>query len=182
MNTLTTVNQEAQGTKPAGEEGIPKAGESVSNSEAAMLALQNPPETSPTLGEPTLQRAEFFSHTISDNKDKDTGIYVTVTTGDQSSLLARSVDADSSGRDATEYNDGSDHYLKLVVENLAAKKSECRGFIARVKIQTNGNDTWVFDATVTLYFSDGSNLFAEKDGIRLVNDGATVYFAAPGTI
>lgn len=131
------------------------------------------------LNQPRLVMAELFTHTNGDNKDHDTGIYVTVTTSDTKSLLARIISADSSGTDATEYNDNSDHFVELVIQNPAATPSDCSRFQVTIEIRTNGNDTWLFDAQVVLYFSDGSTLFAEQKGISLVNNGAQVVFNAP---
>jgi hypothetical protein len=136
--------------------------------------------------EPTLVFADLLTHTKDDNKDKDTGIYVTVTTRNEASLLAQIVSADSSADDATEYNDGSDHDVALVVENVGAKKSDCKGFEVSIAIRTTGglgHDTWKFDALVILTFSDGTNLIAQKKGINLTNGsvglGDPVVFNAP---
>ncbi|WP_258565294.1 hypothetical protein [Streptomyces sp. WELS2] len=129
---------------------------------------------------PTLSRAELFTLTgDDDNKDHDTGIYVTVKTGDERSLLASINNADSSGKDMTTYNDDSHHFVPLVVEAPGAGKSECSGFRVRMSIKTNGNDNWSIDvARVTLYFSDGITLVADKFGFNLDGDGATAEFAA----
>lgn len=144
----------------------------------AILSAVSPSLLSQTQSEPTLVAAELITHTRGDNKDHDTGIYVTVTTKDGASLLAQISNADSSGTDATEYNDNSSHIVRLVVENDEAKKSDCNGFGVRIAIQTNGNDTWLFDAQVILYFSDGTDLFAEQRNIALVNNHAEVIFSA----
>ncbi|MEU5079780.1 MULTISPECIES: hypothetical protein [Streptomyces] len=129
---------------------------------------------------PTLSRAELFTLTgDGDNKDHDTGIYITVKTNDEKSLLASINNADSSGKDMTTYNDDSHHIVPLVVEAPGTGKSECYGFRVRMWIKTNGNDNWTIDvARVTLYFSDGTTLVAEKFGFNLDGDGDTVEFAA----
>jgi hypothetical protein len=137
--------------------------------------------------EPTLRFAALFTHTGNDdNKDPDSGIYVTVTSRDGASLLAQIVSADSSTIDATTYNDNSDHDVALVVENVGAKKSDCNGFAVRIAIRTTGglgHDTWPFDARVVLTFSDGTNLIAQQKGLQLSNDsvglGNPVVFNAP---
>ncbi|TDT95954.1 hypothetical protein EDD99_7796 [Streptomyces sp. 846.5] len=130
--------------------------------------------------QPTLERAELFTLTgDSDNKDHDTGIYITVKTHDDKSLLASVNNADSSGKDMTTYNDDSHHIVPLVVEGPGTSKADCGGFKVRMWIKTNGNDTWpIDDARVTLYFSDGTTLVAEQQGITLKNDGASTEFAA----
>src|SRR5262249_10965062 len=53
---------------------------------------------------PRLVRAELFTHTNNDNKDHDTGIYVSATTLDRRTLLAGCSNTDNSGDDSTEYN------------------------------------------------------------------------------
>ncbi|MFF9586447.1 hypothetical protein [Streptomyces achromogenes] len=129
---------------------------------------------------PTLSRAELFTLTgDGDNKDHDTGIYITVKTSDDRSLLASINNADSSGKDMTTYNDDSHHIVPLVVEAPGTGKPDCSGFRVRMWIKTNGNDNWTIDdARVTLYFSDGTTLVAEKFGFNLDGDGATAEFAA----
>ncbi|MEC3993036.1 hypothetical protein VSR01_05570 [Actinacidiphila sp. DG2A-62] len=131
-------------------------------------------------GGATLSRVELFTLTgDEDNKDHDTGIYVTVKTGDEQSLLASVSNADSSGKDMTTYNDDSHHIVPLVVEAPGALKSDCRGFKVWMWIKTNGNDNWsVDDARVTLYFSDGTTLVAEQLGFSLDGDGAATEFAS----
>ncbi len=131
--------------------------------------------------QPTLDRAELFTLTgDGDNKDPDTGIYITVKTQDSKSLLASVNNADSSGKDMTKYNDDSHHIVPLVVEGPGTSKADCAGFRVRMWIKTNGKDKWTIDdARVTLYFSDGTTLVAEKQSFNLENDGASTEFAAP---
>jgi hypothetical protein len=131
-------------------------------------------------GGATLSRVELFTLTgDEDNKDHDTGIYVTVKTSDGQSLLASVNNADSSGKDMTTYNDDSHHIVPLVVEAPGALRSDCRGFKVRMWIKTNGNDNWsIDDARVTLYFSDGTTLVAEQLGFSLDGDGAATEFAS----
>jgi hypothetical protein len=136
-----------------------------------------PLPNSASLEEPRLVRAELLTHTNDDNKDGDTGIYVTVTTKDTTSLLARIINADSSNSDATAYNDGSDHFVELVVQNSAATPSVCRGFQVTIAIRPTGglcHDTWHFDAQVVLYFSDGSTLLAEKGDLSLSSEDGII--------
>lgn len=128
-----------------------------------------------------LIRAELFTLTgDADNKDHDTGIFVSVKTSDGTMQLASISNADSSGKDMTEYNDDSYHIVPLVVEASGATRAQCSRFKVRVSIKTNGNDTWAIDlARVTLYFNDGTNLVADKADFQLVNDAASVDFSAP---
>jgi hypothetical protein len=45
------------------------------------------------------------------------------------------------------------------------------GFNVKIRSKANGNDRWKFDATVVLYFSDGTNLSKSKGGIILNSRG-----------
>ena len=131
--------------------------------------------------EPTLVRAELFTLTgDDDNKDKDTGIFLSVKTSDATMELAGISNADSSGKDATEYNDDSYHIVPLMVSAPGATRSQCTGFRVRMWQKTNGNDTWSVDlARVTLYFNDGTNIVAERNNFSLVDDGDSVSFNSP---
>src|SRR5262249_31352296 len=124
-------------------------------------------------------RAELFTHTNNDNKDHDTGIYVTVTTSDGRTLLAGVNNADNSGSDATEYNDYSNHTVPLTVLAPGALKAQSGQFRVHLWQQTTGHDTWNFNARVILYCSDGTNLVASRDNIVLVNNRASIDFQAP---
>jgi len=128
--------------------------------------------------EPTLERAELFTLTgDGDNKDHDTGIYVSVKTADGSTELASINGADSSGKDMTEYNDDSSRIVPLVIDAPGTTKGQSSGYRVHMWIKTNGDDTWDIDvARTTLYFSDGTNLVAEQTGFQLVNDGASTDF------
>lgn len=130
---------------------------------------------------PTLDRAELFTLTgDDDNKDHDTGIYVTVKSYDGKSMLASVNGADSSGKDATTYNDDSHHIVPLTVEGAGTSKYDARGFKVRLSIKTNGNDEWDIDeARVTLYFRDGTTLVADKYDFTLDGDEAAADFQAP---
>jgi hypothetical protein len=130
---------------------------------------------------PTLVRAELFTLTgDGDNKDHDTGIFVSVKTADGKMQLASISNADSSGKDMTEYNDDSYHIVPLGIDAPGASKANCDQFTVHMWIKTNGDDTWDIDlARVTLYFSDSTNLIAEKPNFQLVNDGASTDFISP---
>ena len=115
-----------------------------------------------------LVRAEFWSHTNDDNKDKDTGVYVQVRTADLKSVLAGIDGADSSGDGAKEYKDKSDNTIPLVIQAFGATFDQCQNFKFRVGIRATGpgvfgigNDTWHFNGRVTLYFDNGLTLIQE---------------------
>jgi hypothetical protein len=75
--------------------------------------------------------------------------------------------------------DNSDHQFGVDVDADGIKKSACGRFVVRVWQHTNGHDTWKFNGSVQLKFSDGTNLEAHRDNIVLVNDNAYADFYAP---
>jgi hypothetical protein len=133
----------------------------------------------------TLTRAELFTLTGDDNKDHDTCVWATIMTADGQTELAHIENGDCGGDDSTEYNDHSPHTIKLVMDAAGASKDACKGFVVRLWQKTHGgagHDTWKIDqARVTLFFTDGLNLVAERDGFALVSNGQgdtpTVTFA-----
>lgn len=128
--------------------------------------------------QPILVSAQLDTHTNDDDKDHDTGIYVDVKTSDRSGLICQCKNADNSGDDGTQYKDFSDHTVPLNIVAIGIKKSACAGFHVHMWQHTKGHDTWKFNATVLLKFSDGSNLHADVSNVKLVNDGASIDFDA----
>lgn len=127
--------------------------------------------------DPVLVKAVFRSHTNDEDKDHDTGVYVSVKTGDGQTLIAHADNRDNSGDDGTQYKDNSDHEFGLDTDAVGVKKSACGGFKVHVRIHTHGHDTWRFNGQVILTFSDGTNMIASRDGIELKNDGAATDFS-----
>ena len=120
-----------------------------------------------------LIKAELYTKTGDDNKDKDTGVYVTVTTNDGNTLLAEIKNADSSGDDKTEYNDNSDHTIELVIKSSGSTKTDCQKFKFRVGSQAKGNDKWkITKATLTLTFDDNTTLSHEVGAFELNSRGS----------
>jgi hypothetical protein len=100
-----------------------------------------------------------------------------VRTSDGGTQLASCSNADSSGEDATEYNDNSDHAVDLRIDAPGIMYETCKGFKVHMWQQPNGHDTWKVAPTVILYFMDGTNLIASTSEVSLVNGGASVDFA-----
>jgi hypothetical protein len=124
---------------------------------AAVLLFQSPANAQ------KLTKAEFWSRTGDDNKDHDTGVYVSVKTNDLGSELAKIDNADNSDNDRTEYNDHSEHTIKLVVESPGTTKEACKKFKFKIGSKATGNDKWKIEkAKVTLYFDDGTNLVPKQ--------------------
>jgi hypothetical protein len=128
---------------------------------------------------PVLIKATFFSHTNDEDKDHDTGIYVTVSTADGDTTIAHADNRDNSGDDGTQYKDGSDHQFDLDLDAPGIDKPSCQGAKVHVYIHTHGHDTWRFNGRVVLYFSDHTNITASSGNLELKNDGAATDFAAP---
>ncbi|MFL5330820.1 MAG: hypothetical protein ACJ8C4_18130 [Gemmataceae bacterium] len=120
-----------------------------------------------------LVKAEFWSHTNDDNKDKDSGVWVKVVTNDESVELATIENADNSAGDATEYNDNSEHTVKLVVKSDGATMAKCAKFKFKVGMRANGKDKWKFRGKVTLYFDNGQTLVQEVGNTELESKGST---------
>lgn len=117
--------------------------------------------------------AEFYSKTGNDNKDHNTGVYVYVKNENNTTILAKIEDADNSSTDATEYNDGSEHIIKLIVMKPEATKETCQHFNVLLKSKATGNDNWNIEiAQVILYFTDGTNIKKETHNFSLNSRGS----------
>lgn len=129
---------------------------------------------------PTLTGARFTSVTDGDNKDHDTGLYVYVFTKDERTRLAQIENADNSNKDATEYNDGSEHMLDLALISPGSTKADCNGFHYKVGIKANGNDKWkVATSRVQLVFSDNTELDANSGYFELESKGSQYVETGP---
>jgi hypothetical protein len=134
----------------------------------------------PEANEGILLKAEIKTITDGDNKDHDTGVWVAVKSKDDKVMLAHVDNADNSSSDSTEYNDNSVHTVPLFVDSPGVPRSLCDKYNVYLHQTTNGHDTWkISKATVTLYFNDGVAYAADKDNIKLVNDGASDSWQAP---
>jgi hypothetical protein len=114
--------------------------------------------------------------TNNDNKDHDTGIYVSVTTADGTTTLATIQNADNCAN--CEYKDHTPHTINLIINAPGAQEDACRGFVVELGIVANGNDSWKIDeATVTLIFTDQgggqTNLRATKKSFDLNSRGSS---------
>jgi len=134
--------------------------------------------------DPELTKARLDTVTGDDNKDHDTCVWATVMTADGSAQLAHITNGDCGGDDATEYNDRSYHFIEMTLDAAGASKETCRAFKVHMWQKTHGgrgHDTWKFDATVILFFSDGLNFVAKRNGVVLTskstNDSPSVDFA-----
>lgn len=137
--------------------------------------------------EPLLTRAVLKTHTNDNDKDHNTGVFVTVMSNDGQSTIASANDKDDTSDDGGQYKDNSDHQFDLILESPGMMKKEtCKGFNVKVWQRTHGgrgHDEWKFNASVVLYFADGTNLTASKEGVTLEskgeNEAPSVEFSAP---
>jgi hypothetical protein len=108
----------------------------------------------------------FFTH--NDNKDKDTSVSVFVMNPVNlflTQLIAKKEDAD--GNRTYGDNPPSTHGfdLDLVSANVTLAQLTVPTYI--VRIGPTGNDKWIFDVTVRLHISDGSEFASTDTGIVL---------------
>jgi hypothetical protein len=145
---------------------------------------------------PTLCWAELFTLTSGfSGKPADFGIYVTVKTADQSALIASASNAEAGS--GFFYPQNSPHFVPLVIDGPGITKADCRGFRVRLQIkllpQQPPEEPWGINvARVTLYFTDGTTLVAERldfllrggddppfDPAFVINDQPVAEFASP---
>jgi hypothetical protein len=110
-----------------------------------------------------LQKATVSFHTNDEDKDADT--HVTVWVRDKNGTTAAFV-SDDFGH----FNDHSDNGpFALQIKNQSSWNDLEQG-ATTVRIDPNGNDTWRFNVSVDLLFSDGSHLSTDGFGAELTQD------------
>ncbi|MCK2244488.1 MULTISPECIES: Ig-like domain-containing protein [unclassified Crossiella] len=124
---------------------------------------QNPAEV-------TLQRAEVFFHTNDEDKDHDTRIKIVVT--DQNGTEVAVVE-DTFGH----FDDGSDHGPFPMRITTPIPRDVINAGMTTMVIDPNGNDTWRFNLRVGLFFSDGSRIGTDRDGLELSEGDTTKRWA-----
>jgi hypothetical protein len=110
-----------------------------------------------------LKKATVSFHTNDEDKDADS--HVTVWVRDQNNTTAAMISADFG-----HFDDHSDNGpFALQIKNPSSWDDLEQGSTT-VRIDPNGNDTWRFDVTVDLLFSDGSHLSTDGFGAELTQD------------
>jgi len=125
---------------------------------------------------PVLLKASVTTHTNDDDKDHDTCIFVEVKNAAGDSLIAHAENHECSSDDSKQYKDGSDHQFELSADAVGMAKSDASGFKVHLWQETHGgagHDTWKFNATVTLQFSDRTNLTAQVKNVTLKSNGTS---------
>lgn len=123
---------------------------------------------------PVLLKATVMTHTNDDDKDHDTCVFVEVKNAAGDSLIAHAENHECSSDDSKQYKDGSDHQFELSADAVGMAKSDARGFKVHMWQETHGgagHDTWKFNVTVTLQFSDRTNLVAQVNNVTFKSNG-----------
>jgi len=124
--------------------------------------------------EPLLLKATVTTHTNDDDKDHDTCVFVDVKNASGDSIIAHAENHECSSDDSKQYKDGSDHTFDLSVDGVGMAKSAARGFTVHMWQETHGgrgHDTWKFNVTVTLTFSDRTTLIAQLPNVTFSSSG-----------
>jgi Ricin-type beta-trefoil lectin domain-like len=102
-------------------------------------------------------------HTNDEDKDADT--HVTVTVRQSDGLIAARVAENFGG-----FPDNSDKGPFDFTFINASTRSALHGGTVTIRIDPNGDDTWRFNFSVDLHFSDGSRFLSAHDGVELTAD------------
>jgi hypothetical protein len=108
------------------------------------------------------------THTIDDDKDHDTGIFVEVR-DINGSTIALIGDAETSDDDSKHYNNGETHQFGFKPIEPDIPKEQCLPCSWKMGIKANGDDTWTFDAWLYVVFSDDTSVFGDKLGQKLIS-------------
>jgi hypothetical protein len=117
---------------------------------------------------PVLLKAIVSTHTNDNDKDHDTCVFVEIKNAAGDSLIAHGENHECSSDDSKQYKDGSDHQFELSADAVGMARPDAGGFKVHMWQETHGgrgHDTWKFNATVTLQFSDRTNLVAQVSDV-----------------
>jgi len=116
--------------------------------------------------------ASFFTH--NDNKDHDTSVSVLVQNRISVFLSQDLARLDNfAGNDEFGDNPPSTNTFDLTLASENIKLGELSLPTYRITIAPNGHDRWIFDATITITASDGSQFSSTTPGIILDQDNRT---------
>jgi hypothetical protein len=119
---------------------------------------------------PILRRCNISFHTNDEDKDWDT--HVTVSLRDGTNVGIAEIDGDFGHFD--DHTDAGPFPLDVVVASSQASLQAGNLFL---RIDPNGHDTWRFNFTLNLEFSDTSHLSATVQGLELTQDRPEQTFA-----
>lgn len=146
---------------------------------ASQTPDESPQSRSASRGQVLLTKGKVITHTRQQSKRRDTCIFVTVRSADGFFPIASATNKDCTGSDVTEYEPGSIHSFDLKVENGITKEIANGYKVSMEQESFSGDrpDSWTFDVTVVLYFSDGSKLSASKENVSIQGGPPLSFFS-----
>ncbi len=137
--------------------------------------LPNKPPISPPTAPITLANCQVSFHTNDEDKDDDT--FVIVSVYDVNNTLCATI-----SNDFGHFNDQSDEGpFALLIRNPSTNDALSRGSVI-IHIDPNGHDTWRFNFTLDLHFSDNSHLGGSAYDLELTQDRQQQSFGIDGLI
>jgi hypothetical protein len=117
--------------------------------------------------------ATFVTH--NDNKDHDTSISMTVQNAASSIFLRQDLAHLDSFAGNSEFGDNppSTNTIPLRLVSTDIKLSQLTVPTYTITISPTGRDRWIFDVTVTIQASDGTQFSTTKNGVILDQDNRT---------
>ena len=140
---------------------------SAATAQAGKTAVPN------TLPTATLTSASVIFTTNDEDKDGDT--LVTINVGTRTNQAAATI---SDYFD--HFDDGSTHGPYPMFPFVGIKASDLDPGVINFSIDPNGHDTWRFNYSITLGFSDGTSFIFRQNGLELTQDAAS--FQTPFTL
>ena len=138
-------------------------------------ALPNKPPVNPPTAPITLANCQVSFHTNDEDKDDDT--FVIVSVYDVNNTLCATI-----ANDFGHFNDHSDEGpFALLIRNPSTSDALSRGSVI-IHIDPNGHDTWRFNFTLDLHFSDNSHLGGSAYDLELTQDRQQQSFGIDGLI
>ena len=122
-----------------------------------------------------LTNCKITFNTLDDDKDFDT--LLTISVRDHNNTLA-AYTSNTYGCFHDEHPNGP---YALEIRNPSTKESLQNGTI-NLNVNPVGNDTWRFNFTLNLIFSDGSSLSASANNIELNEDNTNITLGIDGII
>lgn len=120
-----------------------------------------------TVPQASLRNATISFHTNDDDKDNDTAVSLRLICGNQE---VASVDRIT----GTRFPDQGDNGPFAFNVHGNPSQAVMNAGTLKVHISPNGNDTWKFNATLTLEFTDGTRRSYSWNGLRLDQDNSDV--------
>jgi hypothetical protein len=137
---------------------------------AASPAAAAPPVRTNTLPTAHLTAASIAFHTNDDDKDGDTDVLMFIVRGDRSATAASATYGP-----LDHFDDNTDNGPFAMITDTNTVATQLSTFFVNIIIVPFGHDTWKFNYTATLSFSDGSTYLAHEQNIRLDQDNNVLF-------